>query len=149
MGLPRHACRLHAYLYLKAVPTKPSDAQNILDLQVPDIDTALAFLTDYKLAWSHDGVHYQTHLDPWEAMMNGLDQRRGRDLPIMKSTLADLYNQLTPLAGIEARQIEKMIKLVDDLSAIHAQAFRASPRFLRGVIGLSGRAARFIGGGKQ
>jgi hypothetical protein len=35
------------------------------------------------------------------------------------------------------------------MSAIHMQAFRLSPNILRGVVALSGRAARFIGGGRH
>ena len=145
-GLPRAACRVHALLYLNASKTSITDLISLLDLTNDEAVTALSFLRNYELAWTEDDISYRAHLDPWDAMLKGLDQRRGRDLPSMKSSLIHLHKAMSVQGAAEVKQVEKMIDLVNDLSAIHTQAFRMSPRFLRGMIGLSGRAARIFGG---
>jgi hypothetical protein len=43
-----------------------------------------------------------------------------------------------------AGQIGKLLALAEDLTAIDTQMSRLSPRALRQVVGLGGRAARFI-----
>jgi hypothetical protein len=43
-----------------------------------------------------------------------------------------------------AGQIGKLLTLAEDLTAIDTQMSRLSPRALRQVVGLGGRAARFI-----
>lgn len=144
-GLPEDACRVHALLYVKANGATRADIAAALDLTDEAVSAALAFLQDYELAWSRRDDVFEAHADPWEAMMKGLDQRRGRDLPGMRKSLEDCRGMLGAEVSREAAQISKMIRLVDDLSAIHAQAFRVSPRLLRGVVGVSGRAARLLG----
>lgn len=145
-GLPQSVCQVHALLYLKASPVSVNDMTSSLGLSVDEVEEALSFLVDYEMAWARGGHAYEAHLDPWEAMLKGLDQRRGRDLPVMKDALVSLRARLAKQTASEAAQVDKMITLVDDLSAIHTQAFRVSPRLLRGVVGLSGRAARFLEG---
>lgn len=148
-GLPKTACRVHALIYLNGTQTSVSEIQTVLELDEAEVETVLSFLRDYELAWTKDNVSYRAHLDPWDAMLKGLDQRRGRDLPAMKSSLDEIEKSLSATGAKEAAQVEKMISLVNDLSAIHTQAFRMSPRFLRGMIGISGRAARFLGGNNR
>ena len=148
-GLPEDACRVHALLYVRASGMSLADIGSALDLTNEAVSAAMAFLQDYELAWSPRDTIFEAHADPWEALMKGLDQRRGRDLPTMRKSLEDCRGTLGAAAGREAEQISKMIDLVDDLSAIHAQAFRVSPRLLRGVVGMSGRAARLLGGKQQ
>lgn len=145
-GLPRDACRVHALIYLNGKDTPTYEIVRVLSLPEEETQKALSFLVDYELAWTKDGGSYQAHLDPWEAMLKGLDQRRGRDLPVMRSSLQEIQTKLSEAQAPETKQVEKMIKLVNDLSAIHAQAFRMSPRLLRGMVGLTGRAARLVGG---
>jgi hypothetical protein len=113
-----------------------------------DVSSALAFLRDYKLAWTEDEDVFSAHDDPWDALLTGLAQRRARDLPAMQATLMKCRGEAVLAGGNaagEVLQIDKMIGLVSDLSAIHAQTFRLPARFLRGMIGLSGRAARLFG----
>lgn len=145
-GLPANACRVHALLYLNSTPTKITVISESLDLSSETVIEALGFLIDYELAWTKDDQSYEAHDDPWDAMLKGLDQRRNRDLPEMKASLSACLDRFQTASRNEALQVSKMIKLVDDLSAIHAQAFRFSPRVLRGVVGVSGRAARLFGG---
>jgi len=145
-GLPANACRVHALLYLNSAPTEAKAISEALDLSPEAVTEYLGFLIDYELAWTKDDQNYEAHDDPWEAMLKGLDQRRNRDLPEMKASLSACLENLQASSRNEALQVSKMIKLVDDLSAIHAQTFRLSPRVLRGVVGVSGRAARLFGG---
>jgi len=145
-GLPADACRVHALLYLNSTPTETQAISAALDLSSETVSESLGFLIDYELAWTKDDQSYEAHDDPWEAMLKGLDQRRRRDLPEMKASLSACLGRFQASSKNEALQVRKMMKLVDDLSAIHAQAFRFSPKILRGVVGVSGRAARLFGG---
>jgi len=43
-----------------------------------------------------------------------------------------------------SRRIGAVLDLAEDLASIDAQARRLSPRFMRQMVGLSGRAARFM-----
>jgi hypothetical protein len=108
----------------------------LLAMEHDEVATALSFLLEYELAWTKDDVSYRAHSDPWDAMLKGLDQRRGRDLPAMKTSLSELHRTLSTHGSTETVQVEKMISLVNDLSAIQTQAFRISPRLLRGMVGL-------------
>lgn len=147
-GLPRDACRLHALLYLNQAGIARAGMANALNLSEAETAVALSFLTEYNLAWTVEDDLYKAHDDPWTALSVGLRERRARDLPAMRATLlgcrADISVEGTSAAA-EAAQIDKMISLVDDLSAIHTRAFSLPPRLLRGVINLSGRAARWFG----
>jgi len=89
----------------------------------------LGFLIDYELAWTKDDQNYEAHDDPWEAMLKGLDQRRNRDLPEMKASLSACLENLQASSRNEALQVSKMIKLVDDLSAIHVSKSAARGRW--------------------
>jgi DNA-binding transcriptional regulator GbsR (MarR family) len=146
-GMPRDACRVHALIYVIASPVSVGDIGEVLDLSKDDVVQAIHFLTDFDLAWTLNGTTYSVHLDPWEALLTGLDNRRARDLPAMRQSLSAASQSLAGNTTSVA-QVDKMIGLVDDMSAIHAQAFRLSPKLLRGMIGFSGRAARMLGGGK-
>ena len=148
-GLPQDACRVHALLYLSTDGLNCRQIGEVLALQDADVANALDFLQDYELAWSSPNGVFKSHQDPWEALMKGLDQRRRRDLPAMRDSLLACRKELMRDAANEAGQIDKMIRLVDDMSAIHMQAFRLSPNILRGVVAVSGRAARFFGGGRH
>jgi DNA-binding transcriptional regulator GbsR (MarR family) len=146
-GLPRDACRVHALLYLSPGGCGRGHIAEALELSPADVSGALSFLCDYQLAWTQDEDVFSAHDDPWDALLTGLAQRRARDLPAMRATLMACREEAAITgngAAFEVAQINKMIDLVSDLSALHAQAFRFPSRFLRGMIGLSGRAARLF-----
>lgn len=148
-GLPRNACRLHALLYLAPAGLGRAGIVTALSISEGEVTVALAFLEEYKLAWTVGDDLYKAHDDPWEALSVGLGERRARDLPAMRATLLSCHEEMSAAGGsaaASAAQIDKMINLVGDLSAIHAQAFRLPPRLLRGMINISGRAARLFGG---
>ncbi len=145
-GLPEEACRVHALLYVNTGGTTRRNIGIILDLTEDAAAIALDFLQDDELAWAEQEDVFIAHLDPWEALMKGLDQRRSRDLPSMRKSLESCRESFGPEAHREYGQINKLINLVDDLSAIHAQAFKFPPRFLHSLVSVSGRSARFFGG---
>lgn len=143
-GLPQDACRVHALLYVNTAGTPRSDIGPCLDLTDEAVAAALGFLQQYELAWCRREDIYNAHSDPWDALMKGLDKRRSLDLPVMRKSLESCLPGLGAEGRKEAEQISKMIRLVDDLTAVHAQTARVSPQILRGVFGLTGRAARFF-----
>ncbi len=144
-GLPREACRVHAFVYLKPSGVDRPAIAEAMELSESEVEGALDFLRDYRLAWSDDGETWRAHEDPWEALLTGLDQRRGRDLPAMRREIEACRQEIARSgAAAEAKQIDKMIGLMSDLGSLQSQAFRFSPRFLRGSIGLLGRAARLF-----
>ncbi len=120
-----------------------------LNLSEEEVAVALSFLEEYKLAWTVADDLYKAHDDPWEALSVGLGERRARDLPAMRAMLLSCREDMSAArdsAVASAAQIDKMINLVGDLSAIQAQASSLPPRLLRGMINISGRAARLFGG---
>jgi len=144
-GLPQDACRLHALIYVNSAALSLQTICEVLDISETAAMEAIQFLTDYDLLWATNEDTYAVHGDPWEALLTGLDNRRARDLPAMRTSLDDCREKLTEDRAA-AGQISKMLDLVDDMAAIHAQTFRLSPRLLRSMVGFSGRAARMFGG---
>ena len=146
-GLPADACRVHAYLYLVAAPVTEARIRTTLLLDAEQLTAALAFLIDYRMAERLGVARWRTSGDPWDMLLRGLEQRRRRELPAALSTLRDCHREaLADGSGgrSTAAQIGKMLSLVEDLAAIDTQARRLSPRVLKGLVGVSGRAARFM-----
>lgn len=144
-GLPAEACRVHAYLYLVARPVPESDLAAALRLDAAAFRDALAFLIEYRMVDRQAPASWRTDGDPWDMLLRGLEQRRQRELPAALSTLRDCHREALAekAAGRSvAGQIGKVLELVEDLAALDAQAQRLSPRLLRGLVGISGRAAR-------
>ena len=139
---------MHALIYVNSAALSLQTICEILDLSDKAVIEAVAFLRAYDLLWPIDAETYGVHSDPWEALMTGLDKRREEDLPAMRAALDRCREEL---AGDNAAvgQVGKMIHLVDDMSAIHAQTFRLSPRLLRTMVGFSGRAARMLGANRR
>lgn len=120
----------------------------VLELSEEVAIEAIEFLSAYQLIWPINAETFGVHGDPWEALMTGLEQRRGRDLPAMRDSL-DLCRKQFAGDNAAVGQVGKLINLVDDMSAIHAQTFRLSPRLLRTMVGFSGRAARMFGANRR
>lgn len=144
-GLPEAACRLHAFAFVHGRPISPADLADGAGLTPTEAGEALGFLEEYELAWRDARGLVRVHDDPWDALLKGLDQRRARDLPDVRAALVDAKRGAAP-GTVEARQIGKLVALIDDLTAVHAQAFRLPSSVLRGALGVSGRAARLLGG---
>jgi DNA-binding transcriptional regulator GbsR (MarR family) len=145
-GLPSDACRVHAHLYLVARPAAPEEITATLPIDAASLAQAVMFLTDYGLIAPVARGGWRTSSDPWDMLVRGLDERRRRELPVALATLRECHREALadttrrPLAG----QIGKLLALVEDLAALDAQAQRFSPQLVRGLVGVSGRAARFI-----
>jgi len=144
-GLPAAACRVHAYLYLVARSVPETDLAAALRLEADDFRDALAFLIEYRMVDREAPASWRADGDPWDMLLRGLEQRRLRELPAALSVLRGCHREALAekTAGRSlAGQIGKVLALVEDLAAIDAQAQRLSPRLLRGLVGISGRAAR-------
>jgi DNA-binding transcriptional regulator GbsR (MarR family) len=146
-GLPEEACRVHGYLYLSARPVDESELAEALALDAAATSVALAWLADYRLAARLGQAAWRTDSDPWELMMRALEQRRRREIGPALEILRTSYRTTAAEPGaspVVARQIGKLLMLAEDLAAIDVQAQRLSPAALRRMIGLGGRAARFM-----
>ncbi len=146
-GLPAQACRAHAFLYVQARPCSEPDIAAALGLDESALKEALAFLIDHRMIATAGPGLWRTSTDPWHALFDGLEARRQRELPPALARLRQCQTQARTEGGasrLAALQIAKMLRLVEDLAAIDQQAQRFSPQTLRGLLTMSGRAARFM-----
>jgi DNA-binding transcriptional regulator GbsR (MarR family) len=146
-GLPAQACRVHAFFFIAAKPVSERDVALALSLHTDTLNDALAFLADYQMAERVGDSCWRTSTDPWEMMVSGLEQRGRRELPLALETMrtcGEDARQDSNVSRTATLQIGKMLALVEDLAAIDAQAGRLPSRTMRGLIGASGRAARFM-----
>ena len=146
-GLPRDACRVHALLYLVAAPLQEAEIAAATDLDDPATREALAFLLDYQLVIGAASSGWRTGSDPWDMLASGLEQRRRRELPPALTLLRDCHREAVAdgaTSRTAVRQIARMLELVEGLAALDAQTHRLSPHLIRGIVGASGRAARFV-----
>ena len=145
-GLPQDACRLHAWLYLMGRPAAEAELVEALNLDAAAVAAATAFLLDYKMIARDAAGALSTGDDPWDMLTSGLAERRRREVGPALETLRGCYAASRDGAdrGVSLR-IGRLLTLAEDLAAIDAQASRVSPRLLKSLVGLSGRAARFAG----
>lgn len=144
-GLPADACRVHGLLYLVARPLRSSEICDELCLSSEVAASALSWLVEEELV-GRGSEGWATQSDPWLLMLQTLEKRRQRELAPALSVLepwrrADVTENL-----IVARQAKRLLDLVEDVAAIEAGTARFSPRTLRRIIGIGGRAARLFGG---
>jgi len=146
-GLPPGACRAHGYLYLVARPATEGDVAAAVKLADGDLADALKWLVDYGLIERTSAGAWRTESDPWELMMRALEERRRREIAPALDLLRECRRAALTEEGrdrVVALQIGKLLELAEDVAAIDMQARRLSPRALRQMIGIGGRAARFI-----
>jgi len=146
-GLPSEACRVHAFLYLSDSPLTQSELRSALSLTPEDLSEAIRFLKEYQMVEESGASHWLTSGDPWDLMLAGLEHRKNRELPNALQVLRECDRQATENAAesdYTAGQIKKMLSLVEDLAAIDMQSKSISPTLIKGVLSLSGRAARFL-----
>lgn len=95
---------------------------------------------------------WTTEADPWLLMLQTLEKRRQRELVPALAVLGPsrrFDGAEDPLVARQAKrllELVELVELVEDLAAIDAGTKRLSPRTLRRVIGIGGRAARLFGG---
>jgi DNA-binding transcriptional regulator GbsR (MarR family) len=144
-GLPAEPCRIHGYLYLSAKPVDASEIADALALDHKTLQEALAWLKDFRLAERVGGSKWQTNGDPWELLLRALEERQRREVGPALALLRDCQRTVRATeGGVLRRQIGKLIELAQDFEAIGSQARRLSPAALRRMIGVGGRAARFL-----
>lgn len=146
-GLPAAGCRVHAYLYLSGAPVPEEKIRSALQMDDAALSEAVSFLLDYRMIERRGAAGLQTSGDPWEMLIRGLEQRRLRELPIALSTLRACEREAIAESRAEpglAARIGSMLRLVEDLAAIDAQARRLPSGLVRGLVGASGKAARLF-----
>ncbi|MEP0068906.1 hypothetical protein [Pyruvatibacter sp.] len=145
-GLPKQACRAHAYLYGVNRPVPTAELADALTLDEAATSAALEFLEEFGLLSGSDSTGWRTMSDPWEMLLAGLAKRRENELPAAIEILQTCRAQAAEASNQTVlNQVGKLLSLVGDLAAIDAQAQRFSPATLRRLVGLSGRAARLFG----
>lgn len=146
-GLPAEACRVHGYLYLAAKPVAEAELGDALKLKAAALREALDWLAEFGLAERVQFDRWRTDGDPWELMVRSLEERQRREtgpaLELLRECRREALAEGRPQRTVAA-QIDKLLRLAEDLSAINAQAQRLSPRALRHMVGLGGLAARFL-----
>jgi DNA-binding transcriptional regulator GbsR (MarR family) len=146
-GLPAEACRVHGYFYLMAKPLTAAEVGQVLKLSDATLDEALTWLADYRLIERTSSGAWRTDSDPWELMMRALEERQRREVGPALDLLREC-ERAAPLGDARQRtvaaQIGKLLRLVEDLSAISRQANRLSPATVRQMVGFGGFAARIL-----
>jgi DNA-binding transcriptional regulator GbsR (MarR family) len=146
-GLPAEPCRVHGYLYLRARPVTEDELRTVLGLDGAALESAVIWLQDYHLVERSSGAAWRTESDPWELMLRALDERRRREAGPALDILRECRRAAATERGADPLmhlQIDKLLALAEDLVAIDTQARRLSPRALRQMVGIGGRAARFL-----
>jgi DNA-binding transcriptional regulator GbsR (MarR family) len=146
-GLPGEACRVHGYLYLAARPVAEADLREAVGLNDPAFARALDWLAEYGLIERARPDAWRTGSDPWELMLRALQERQRREVGPALELLRDCRRAALAEGGAgrpAARQIEKLVRLVEDIAAINSQAQRLSPTLVRQMVGLGGFAARVL-----
>ena len=143
-GLPAGACRVHGHLYLTARPVPAAELSRELGLDEAAVGEALAWLAERDLVHEAGPSRWATLADPWQLVTTALEHRRARELaPALEALRAAKRDAAAD--PVLARQIGRLLDLVEDVAAIDAQARRLSPATLRSLLGLGGRVARLIG----
>lgn len=154
-GLERNACRIHAFLYLLGRAVAEADIAAALGVDLAVCASALAYLAGYRMVEQVGAGLWRTGGDPWDMLVSGLEERRRREIGPALATLRACHQGALDDAGndrLVGIRIEKLLTLVQDLAALDSQARRLPPQLLRGLVGLSGRAARLVDralGGKR
>lgn len=146
-GVPAAACRVHGWLYLTGRSARADEIAGAVDLPPAEVEDALRWLAERRLAEETAAGAWRTGQDPWEMVSRALEVRREQELG---PALAVLRTSRRDASGdpLLAGRIDRLLGLVDDIAAIDAQARRLSPATLRRLIGTGGRLARFLDRGR-
>jgi DNA-binding transcriptional regulator GbsR (MarR family) len=146
-GLPVAACRVHGYLYLVDKPLTEAELRAALGMSETAFNEAMAWLGEYRLIERTGSNAWQTGSDPWELMIRALEERQRREIGPALDLLRDSHRAALAEGKRQrtvASQIDKLIRLVEDLAAIGKQTQRLSPSTVRHMVGFGGLIARFI-----
>jgi DNA-binding transcriptional regulator GbsR (MarR family) len=154
-GLRGDACRVHAFLYLLGRPASESDIGSALAIDAAVCADTLSYLLGYRMVERIGTALWRTGGDPWDMLVSGLEERRRREIGPALAVLRGCHRQALDDAAndrLVSARIGKLLELVEDLAVLDSQARRLPPQLLRGLVGLSGRAARLVDrafGGKR
>ncbi len=146
-GLPAIPCRVHGYMYLEARAVSEAELCRAAGIDVPELQDAIRWLIDFRLAEQTAPGVWRTNSDPWTLMLHALEERRKREFGPALDLLRECRRESLHEGrngGNVSLQIGKLLALVEDLAAIDMQASRLSPESLRQFIRIGGRAARFL-----
>jgi hypothetical protein len=143
-GIPAEACRAHGVLYLGGRGATPEEIARGAGLDPAELERALAWLQEHRLAAVDAAGRWSTGSDPWEIVMAALAVRREHEMGPARAVLDRSYADAAGDPALAVR-IRRLRDLVDDVAAIDAQAQRLSPAMLRRLLGAGGTAARLFG----
>lgn len=146
-GLQADTCRAHALLYLAGQSMDLSEIARALALTKAKARDAIADLEQWGMARPAGKDTWDASGEPWDLLFAALEARRRRELQpaldMLRACRDEAAGDGTP-AGVRQR-LGRVLALVEDLAAIDVQARRLpSAAFIR-LVGLGGRAARFLG----
>ncbi|HEX6841101.1 MAG TPA: hypothetical protein VF113_06225 [Stellaceae bacterium] len=145
-GLERETCRAHALLFLAGEAMGAADIARALDMTKPKAAAAVADLQQWGMARPAGESAWDASGEPWDLLFAALEARRRRELQPaldMLRTCRDEASGDGTLPGVRQR-LGRMQALVEDLAAIDVQARRLPSTTLIRLVGLGGRAARFL-----
>ena len=145
-GLPEHACRVHAMLYLAAKPMPATVLPEALGLDAAAVSLALDWLEAHRLVEASP-AGWRTGVDPWALMLQTLETRRTQELGQARIVIDQWNRERHAEDPLVSRQAARLFDLVEDIAAIDAGTRGLSASTTRRLIGLGGRAARLFGNG--
>lgn len=146
-GLQADTCRAHALLYLAGHSMGLGEIARALDLGKARARNAIDDLAQWGMARPAGKDAWDASGEPWDLLFAALEARRRRELqPALDMLRACRDEAAGDGTRAEVRQrLGRVLTLVEDIAAIDMQARRLpSAAFVR-LIGLGGRAARFLG----
>jgi DNA-binding transcriptional regulator GbsR (MarR family) len=130
-GIEADTCRAHALLYLAGAPLALANIARALDLTEVEARATIADLAQWGMARPVADDRWDASGEPWDLLFRALEARRRRELQpaldMLHACDAEAASDGTPPA-IRDREAQRL-----------------PPRALMRLIGLGGRAARFIG----
>ncbi|HUH85155.1 MAG TPA: hypothetical protein VLX85_11130 [Stellaceae bacterium] len=146
-GIEADTCRADALLYLAGAPLALASIARALDLTPVEARATIADLQQWGMARLVADDRWDASGEPWDLLFRALEARRRRELPPALDMLhagdAEAGGDGTPPAIRE--RLRRTQALAEDIAAIDRAAQRLPPHALMRLIGLGGRAARFIG----
>jgi Predicted transcriptional regulators len=146
-GLAAETCRLHALLYLSAMPMNAAEVAQTLSLTADQADIAIADLVQWRMATPRGDDGWCTSGEPWDLLFAALEERRRREMRPALEQLQQCQGEMTTDGRTPAIAIERttrLLGLIEDIAALDLQARRLSPRTLSRVLSIGGSLTRFI-----
>jgi len=146
-GLAADTCRAHAALYLCGRPATADEVADLLALERAQAKAALEDLASWGMARQTADGRWTAGGEPWDLLFAGLEERRRREigpaLEAMRACSSEAAGDRGTDAGVRLR-IDRMLRLVEDLAALDAQAGRLGPAGMARMVSLGGSAARLL-----